>query len=209
MSTFRKSYAAETGALEDALTAGDFDTALACVKRRQDLLRAAITQMPEDDTELRQFLADAEAHNVAMITRLELLESLQTPMPGMAAGMPGTAVVMPDLGATPTAAAGDDFGGFGAAAPTASGGDDAFGDFGGGAANAAPAGGDDFGDFGGFGGAANAAPAGGDDFGVAGFGGAPAPPQAAADDGFAAFGSAPAPPACRSTSPPAPRAPLA
>ena len=71
MSTFRKSYAAETGALEDALTAGDFDTALACDKRRQDLLRAAITQMPEDDTELRQFLADAEAHNAEMIRRLE------------------------------------------------------------------------------------------------------------------------------------------
>ena len=71
MSTFRKSYAAETGALEDALTAGDFDTALACDKRRQDLLRAAIAQMPEDDTELKQFLADAEAHNSKMITRLE------------------------------------------------------------------------------------------------------------------------------------------
>ena len=71
MSTFRKSYAAETGALEDALTAGDFDTALACDKRRQDLLRAAIAQMPEDDTELKQFLADAEAHNSEMITRLE------------------------------------------------------------------------------------------------------------------------------------------
>ena len=71
MNAFRKSYLAETGALEDALTAGDFDLALACDKRRQDLLRAAITQMPEDDTELRQFLADAEAHNAEMITRLE------------------------------------------------------------------------------------------------------------------------------------------
>ena len=71
MSAFRKSYAAETRALEDALTAGDFDVALACDKRRQGLLRAAIAEMPENDTELRQFLADAEAHNVAMITRLE------------------------------------------------------------------------------------------------------------------------------------------
>ncbi|MEC8094865.1 MAG: hypothetical protein VX103_04840 [Pseudomonadota bacterium] len=34
-------------------------------------MRAAIAEMPENDTELRQFLADAEAHNVAMITRLE------------------------------------------------------------------------------------------------------------------------------------------
>ena len=71
MSAFRKSYAAETGALEDALTAGDFDTALAFDKRRQDLLRAAIAEIPENDIELKQFLADAEAHNAAMITRLE------------------------------------------------------------------------------------------------------------------------------------------
>lgn len=71
MNAFRKSYLAETGALEDALTAGDFDLALACDKRRQDLLRAAITQMPENDKGLKQFLADAEAHNAEMITRLE------------------------------------------------------------------------------------------------------------------------------------------
>ncbi len=71
MSAFRKSYAAVTGALEDALTAGEFDTALACDKRRQDLLRAAITEMPENDAELRRFLADAEAHNNEMIKRLE------------------------------------------------------------------------------------------------------------------------------------------
>ena len=71
MNAFRKSYVAETGALEDALTAGDFDTALACDKRRQDLLRAAIAQMPENDKGLKQFLADAEAHNAEMITRLE------------------------------------------------------------------------------------------------------------------------------------------
>ena len=58
-------------ALENALTAGDFDTALACDKRRQDLLRAAIAEMPENDAELKQFLADAEAHNAEMITRLE------------------------------------------------------------------------------------------------------------------------------------------
>ena len=71
MNAFRESYVAETGALEDALTAGDFDTALACDKRRQDLLRAAIAQMPENDKGLKQFLADAEAHNAEMITRLE------------------------------------------------------------------------------------------------------------------------------------------
>ena len=71
MNAFRKSYVAETGALEDALTAGDFDTALACDKRRQDLLRAAISQMPENHKGLKQFLADAEAHNAEMITRLE------------------------------------------------------------------------------------------------------------------------------------------
>ena len=71
MNAFRKSYVAETGALEDALTAGDFDMALACDKRRQDLLRAAIAQMPENDKGLKQFLADAEAHNAEMITRLE------------------------------------------------------------------------------------------------------------------------------------------
>ena len=71
MSAFRKSYAAETGALEDALTAGDFDTALACDKRRQELLRAAIAEISENDMELKRFLADAEEHNAAMITRLE------------------------------------------------------------------------------------------------------------------------------------------
>ena len=71
MSAFRKSYAAETRALEDALTAGDFDVALACDKRRQGLLRAAIAEMPENDTELKHFLADAEAHNAEMISRLE------------------------------------------------------------------------------------------------------------------------------------------
>ena len=71
MSAFRKSYAAETGALEDALKAGDLDLALACDRRRQGLLRAAIAEMPENDKELKQFLADAEAHNSEMITRLE------------------------------------------------------------------------------------------------------------------------------------------
>ena len=71
MSAFRKSYADETGALEDALTVGDFDTALACDRRRQDLLRAAIAAMPENDPKLKQFLADAETHNAEMITRLE------------------------------------------------------------------------------------------------------------------------------------------
>ena len=71
MNAFRKFYAAETGALENALKAGDYDTALACDKRRQGLLRAAIAEMPENDSELKQFLADAEAHNAEMIMRLE------------------------------------------------------------------------------------------------------------------------------------------
>ena len=71
MSAFREAYATETGALENALAVGDFDTALACDMRRQDLLHSAIAEMPENDTELKQFLADAEAHNSEMITRLE------------------------------------------------------------------------------------------------------------------------------------------
>ena len=71
MSVFREAYAAETGALETALAAGDFDTALACDTRRQDLLRSAIAEMPENDKELKQFLADAEARNSEMIARLE------------------------------------------------------------------------------------------------------------------------------------------
>ncbi len=71
MSAFREAYAAETGALETALAAGDFDTALVCDTRRQDLLRSAIAEMPENDAELRQFLADAEVHNSEMIARLE------------------------------------------------------------------------------------------------------------------------------------------
>ena len=71
MSAFREAYAAETGALETALAAGDFDTALDCDTRRQDLLRSAIAEMPENDKELKQFLADAEAHNSEMIARLE------------------------------------------------------------------------------------------------------------------------------------------
>ena len=71
MSAFREAYAAETGVLEIALASGDFDTALACDTRRQDLLRSAIAEMPENDTELKQFLAEAEAHNSEMIARLE------------------------------------------------------------------------------------------------------------------------------------------
>ena len=71
MSAFREAYAAETGALETALATGDFDTALACDTRRQDLLRAAIAEMPKNDKELKQFLADAEAYNSEMIARLE------------------------------------------------------------------------------------------------------------------------------------------
>ncbi len=71
MNMFREAYAAETGALETALAAGDFDTALACDARRQNLLRAALAEMPENDAGLKQFLAEAEAHNAEMITRLE------------------------------------------------------------------------------------------------------------------------------------------
>ncbi|CAI8305590.1 MAG: Uncharacterised protein [Rhodobiaceae bacterium UBA7378] len=71
MTLLRDAYAAETGALETALAAGDFDTALACDQRRQDLLRTAITEMPENDDDLQRFLADAEAHNAEMIDRLE------------------------------------------------------------------------------------------------------------------------------------------
>ena len=71
MIAFRKAYGAETGALAAALAAGDFDAALACDTRRQDLLRNAIAEMTENDKELKQFLADAEAHNSEMIARLE------------------------------------------------------------------------------------------------------------------------------------------
>ena len=71
MSPFCKSYATETEALENALSAGDFDTALACDQRRQDILRTAIAEMPENGMELKQFLADAETHNAKMIARLE------------------------------------------------------------------------------------------------------------------------------------------
>ena len=71
MRAFREAYGAETGALETALAAGDLDTALACDTRRQDFLRSAIAEMTENDEELKQFLADAEAHNSEMIARLE------------------------------------------------------------------------------------------------------------------------------------------